>query len=117
MTNVGYDHDDEKARETIKGLLGALHDEDASTYYRTLAQEDKNLLSEEDVSQGMITMREACGALRSFTIVGADVHQAADYAAVHVTLDFEKRGLATEVYHLVREDGEWKFTLGRTDHP
>ncbi len=102
---------EENAKWTINKLMSAIQLGDAEGYYDLLSEDDKKIMKVEEIRRGMTEMEQQWGRLKSFTIQGVALREAADYAAAHITMDFEIKGNANELYHLTLENFGWKLML------
>ena len=97
------------ATETVTELLKALQAGDVAKYRSLMSDSDQELMSQEELSQSMATMREQTGRLLSFRVEGIVLHAEAAHAAAHVTLQFENAAPKTELYNLTLEDSGWRL--------
>jgi len=97
------------AIQTVTRLLEALRIGDVRTYHALMSDSDQQYMTEESLGQSMAAMREQTGALLTFRVEGIVLHTAALHAAAHVTMEFEKLPLKTELYHLALEGSDWRL--------
>lgn len=109
---VNYERElEKKASRTIHRLMTAIQRGDAEKYHSLLSAFDKSVMDVDKIRQGIIGMKEQWGSLNSFAVQGVVLHKAAYYAAVYITMDFGIKGRASELYHLILEDSDWKLVV------
>lgn len=100
---------EEAAKDTVRQLLVALQDRDASTYHALLCRSDREFMTVPALEENITAMSEITGKLLDFSIEGVVLHAEADHAAVYVSLNFEGIPAGSELYNLTIEDGHWRM--------
>ena len=107
---VNYERElEKKASRTIHRLMTAIQRGDAETYHSLLSAFDKSVMDVDKIRQG-IGMKEQWGSLNSFAVQGVVLHKAA-YSQLPTSPWTSGLKAASELYHLIPEDSDWKLVV------